>query len=315
MSLKSIGVLTPHSCTNSRDKNRKPDLEIPDSVELETGQCGSMFRKLMASPLRRFQLIESDDDEDMVGEDVNGEDVNGGSKLDCTSSREAMSNRNTPVISLERASKKQFDDVKQNKNDLPIHLSPVKNFSIPRDKQASAGLETGQSGSLFPNDGKLEASPLRRFQLIDSDDDDDDVMVCEAKVGPFSSTGNRNRRPSSLKQDKKVRFVEANQNQKHLSPVKKNFSIPTPAFNDMCEEYFHSAKNTQVPKSNEPYREANSGCQKDEQMWEAAGPLPPAHRYFFHDNTRIQQLVRSRLCNFSPLGDNTVNQQENIDYM
>ncbi|XP_058758929.1 uncharacterized protein LOC131632167 [Vicia villosa] len=407
VSLKSIGVLTPHSCTNSRDNKRKLDLEIPDSVGLETGQCGSMFRKLMASPLRRFQLIESDDDDDVMVD----EDVDGGSKFEPSSSTGPMCNRNTPVVSLERDSKKQFDDVKHNKKDLPIHLSPVKNFSIPRDKQASAGLETGQSGSLFPNNGKLEASPLRRFQLIESDDDDDmvgadvnggnklgpfsltgpmcngnkpvvslkqdskkqfdnvnqnkedllknfpiprdkqasagletgqsgsvfpngklaasplrrfqlvdsddddDVMVCEAKVGPSSSTGNRNRHPSSLKQDKKVRFVEANQNQKHLSPVRKNFSIPTPAFNDVCEEYFHSAKNTQVPKSNETYRGANSGCQKDEQMWEAAGPLPPAHRYFFHDNTRIQQLVCSRLCNFSPLGDNTVNQQENIDYM
>ncbi|CAI8593959.1 unnamed protein product [Vicia faba] len=272
VSLKSIGVLTPHSSTNSRDKKREPDLEIPDSVELETGHCGSMFRKLMTSPLRRFQLIESDDDDD--DDDVMvDENVDGGSKPMC--------NKNTPVISLERDSKRQFDDVKQNTKDLPIHLSPVKSFSIPRDKQGSAGLETGQSGSVFPN-GKLAASPLRRFQLVDSDDDD--VMVCEAKVGPSLSTGNRNRPPSSLKQDKKVRFVEANQNQKHLSPVKKNFSIPTPAFNDECEEYFHSAKDTQLPKSNEPYREANSECQKDEQTWEAAG-------------------------------DNTVNQQENIDYM
>ncbi|CAK8532928.1 unnamed protein product [Lathyrus sativus] len=411
VSLKSIGVLTPH-----RDKKRKPGLEIPHSVELETSHCGSMFRKLMASPLRRFQLIESDDDDDMVGEDVNGgsklgpssstgsmcnrntpvislerdgkkqfddvnrnkkdlpihlspvknfliprdkqasvgletgqsgsvfpngklaasplcrfpliesdddddddddmvgEDVNGGNKPGPASSTGPVCNRNTPVVSLEQDSKKQFDDVNQNKGDLPIHFSPVKNFPIPSDKQASAGLETGQSGSMFPN-GKLAASHLRRFQLLDDDDDDDDVMVCEVKVGPSSLTGNRNRPPSSLKQDKKVRFVEANQNQKHLSPVKKSFSIPTPAFRDVCEEYFHSAKNTQMPKSNEPYRGANSECQKNEQMWGAAGPLPPAHRYFFHDNPKIQQLVRNRLCNFSPLGDNTVNQQENIDYI
>ncbi|CAK8532929.1 unnamed protein product [Lathyrus sativus] len=308
VSLKSIGVLTPH-----RDKKRKPGLEIPHSVELETSHCGSMFRKLMASPLRRFPLIESDDDDD-DDDDMVGEDVNGGNKPGPASSTGPVCNRNTPVVSLEQDSKKQFDDVNQNKGDLPIHFSPVKNFPIPSDKQASAGLETGQSGSMFPN-GKLAASHLRRFQLLDDDDDDDDVMVCEVKVGPSSLTGNRNRPPSSLKQDKKVRFVEANQNQKHLSPVKKSFSIPTPAFRDVCEEYFHSAKNTQMPKSNEPYRGANSECQKNEQMWGAAGPLPPAHRYFFHDNPKIQQLVRNRLCNFSPLGDNTVNQQENIDYI
>ena len=62
----------------------------------------------------------------------------------------------------------------------------------------------------------------------------------------------------------------------------------------------------------------NSSCQMDQQLWESTSPLPPAHRYFFHEDPRIRQLVRSRLCNFSPLGVNRVNQQPNvsrIDYM
>nr|XP_043621438.1 uncharacterized protein LOC122593142 isoform X2 [Erigeron canadensis] len=45
----------------------------------------------------------------------------------------------------------------------------------------------------------------------------------------------------------------------------------------------------------------------------------PAHRYYFHDDLRIQELVRSRLPNFSPLG-NPLNRDldqpgaSNIDY-
>ncbi|KAL5066659.1 hypothetical protein RYX36_017546, partial [Vicia faba] len=102
--------------------------------------------------------------------------------------------------------------------------------------------------------------------------------------------------------------------------------VPTPAFNEMYEEYFSSVKNTEVPRSwigisenhNEMYHGVDSGWKHDEQIWEAAGSLPPAHCYFFHQDSRIQNLVRSRLCNFSPLGVNGANQQQNvshIDYM
>jgi hypothetical protein len=216
--LKGVGVLTPHSCSNSRERKRKQDLDIPASVGLETGQSGFVFPKLAASPVRMFQLLDSDDDDDLFREDVNVSGVD--------------------------------------------------------------------------------------------------------KVGPSLSAGS-----TPLEHDRKTQFG-ANQNQdlwKDLSPV-KNFSIPTPALNELCEEYFHSSKNIEVPRSridisenhNETYRGVNSGCQQDEQIWEAAGPVPPAHCYYFHEDPRIQQLVRSRLCNFSPLGVNSANQHQNvshIDYM
>lgn len=44
-----------------------------------------------------------------------------------------------------------------------------------------------------------------------------------------------------------------------------------------------------------------------------------AHRYFFHDDSRIQELVRYRLPNFSPLGNRDIDHQpcttSKIDYM
>lgn len=199
---------------------------------------------------------------------------------------------------------------------------------LASDVPASAGLETGQNKFAF---SKLTTSPLRRFQLLDSDDDDDLVEIVNGaqKVDPYSTgpTRNQSTPTTSFEQNRKTSF-NVNQNPdlwKDFSPV-KSFSIPTPAFNEVCEEYFSSAKNKKVEKSgigvsvnnNETYPGVNSGCQKEQQQWESAGPLPPAHRYFFHEDPKIQQLVRSRLCNFSPLGVNRVNQQPNvshIDYM
>ncbi|XP_061342282.1 uncharacterized protein LOC133288513 [Gastrolobium bilobum] len=192
----------------------------------------------------------------------------------------------------------------------------------------SANLETGPRGLVFP---KLKTSPLRRFQLLDSDSDDpvgEDVSGANKVDPPSKEAMHTLSKPvTSFEQNRKTSFT-MNQNQdlwKDFSPV-KSFSIPTPAFNEVCEEYFRSPKYKGVEESgidaskshDERYLGVNSSCQRDQQLWESTDPLPPAHRYFFHEDPRIQKLVRSRLCNFSPLGVNRVNQQpnvSNIDYM
>ncbi|TKY57280.1 hypothetical protein E2542_SST21726 [Spatholobus suberectus] len=184
------------------------------------------------------------------------------------------------------------------------------------DVPASARLETGKSGLMFP---KLTTSPLRRFQLLDSDSDDSYV---DLDVGGADEV-NPN---SHLEQNKKTSF-DANGNQdlwKDFLPG-KNVSVPTPAFNELCEEYFRSAKCKEVrgdvnESHNERYPGVSSSCHRDQQQqWESTDPVHPAHRYFFHEDLRIQQLVRCRLQNFNPLGVvNRVNQQPNvshIDYM
>ncbi|KAI5432931.1 hypothetical protein KIW84_020298 [Lathyrus oleraceus] len=221
--------------------------------------------------------------------------------------------------------------------------SSVKNRSVCSSSKVSlksVGVLTPHSftNSSGKNKRKHASSPVRRFQLLDSDSDDsddsdDDDMFGEDiggvnKVGPsVGPLGNHSAPFTSLEQDGKTQF-DVNQRWnlwKDISPV-KNISVPTPAFNDMFEEYFSSAKNMEVPRSgigisenhNEMYRGVDSGLQQDEQIWEVTGPLPPAHCYFFNEDPRIQHLVRSRLCNFSPLGVNGVNQQQNvshIDYM
>ncbi|CBI26632.3 unnamed protein product, partial [Vitis vinifera] len=108
----------------------------------------------------------------------------------------------------------------------------------------------------------------------------------------------------------------------------RSVGIPTPALDEVCEEYFRSVKDKNVTVklgsdgciSNEKRSYQNKNNRKTVQhQLDLADPLPPAHRYFFHADPRIQKLVRSRLPNFSPLGvvSNT-NMQHGasvIDYM
>ncbi|KAF7815821.1 uncharacterized protein G2W53_029790 [Senna tora] len=185
-------------------------------------------------------------------------------------------------------------------------------------------MEVGQRGLMFP---KLTTSPLRRFQLLDSDSDDPESEIIGGahKIDPCSKepTSKPSESMTSFEQIRNASF-QMHQNQdlwKDFSPV-KSFSIPTPALNEVCEEYFRSMKGKEVEASvSANHKESLFGttsCHKDEQIWDSTYPLPPAHRYFFNEDPRVQKLVRSRLCNFSLLGVNRVNQQSNashIDYM
>ena len=198
---------------------------------------------------------------------------------------------------------------------------------------ASSSLETSSSKLMFP---KLTISPLRRFQLLDSDDDDPSVIEDanqEAKnTHPSAKVRQSNHRQySCASEDKSTKtFVSMPQNVdlwKDFWP-NRSVGIPTPALDEVCEEYFRSVKDKNVTVklgsdgciSNEKRSYQNKNNRKTVQhQLDLADPLPPAHRYFFHADPRIQKLVRSRLPNFSPLGvvSNT-NMQHGasvIDYM
>lgn len=279
VSLNGCGVLssTPRSCSNSRDKKRKElSDDVPISARLETGKSGLMFPKLTTSPLRRFQLLDSDSDDLDV-------DVNVGCANEVgPSTKEAVCNRSNDH--LEQSTKSSFD--------------------VSRNKDM------------------LQTSPPRRFQLIDSDSDDLDVGVGGANEVDCSSKEVVN----DLFEHNKKRSFDVNQNEdlwNDFSPV-KNVSVPTPAFNELCEEYFRTAKSKEVggdvsENRNERCPGVISSYQRDQLQWESTDPVLPAHLYFFHEDPRIQQLVRSRLRNFNPLGAvNRVNRQPNashIDYM
>ncbi|KAL5735980.1 hypothetical protein ACOSP7_030442 [Xanthoceras sorbifolium] len=195
----------------------------------------------------------------------------------------------------------------------------------------SASLAPSHNELMFP---KLTISPLRRFQLLDSDSDSDtdhpsvseDVSKGAHKIDPSSKESES----FASEEKRKVSSIMPQNDDlwKNFGPM-KGFCIPTPALDEVCEEYFQSAKeknagqkfqtDVRVDNNNRCHPNMNS-FENFEQCWDPADPLPPAHRYFFHRDPRIQRLVRSRLPNFSPIGSiaDRGNQQPSasvIDYM
>ncbi|KAL0443378.1 UNVERIFIED_CONTAM: 1-acyl-sn-glycerol-3-phosphate acyltransferase [Sesamum latifolium] len=183
---------------------------------------------------------------------------------------------------------------------------------------ASANMETKGNNVIFP---KLTVSPLRRFQLIDSDSDSDDPSIIE----DMSKEMRRTTLSLNKQSDSSEHVALSNRETKEASVGKcqnddlwkdfcseKSSHILTPAFDEVCEEYFKNVKN----KSKS---EVDCKVYNDERTLDV-GALPPAHSYFFHKDSRIQKLVRDHLPYFFPLGagSNQEYKQQNvsvIDYM
>nr|KJB22063.1 hypothetical protein B456_004G027700 [Gossypium raimondii] len=163
---------------------------------------------------------------------------------------------------------------------------------------ASASLEASHDGLTFP---KLTISPLRRFQLLDSDSDDD-PSDCD-----FTGKGACKSDPLSKEQ------------QSTASDRKRKRSFGTPQNEDLWKDIsLMNSSCVQTPAFDEADLSSQElGSQKTEQLQDLDDPLPPAHRYFFHADPRIQNLVRSRLPFFSPLSmaDNGGHQQPTVSIM
>lgn len=192
------------------------------------------------------------------------------------------------------------------------------------DVPASSSLETGHNGLMFP---KLTISPLRRFQLVDSDSEEPPISEDASKKTQKIDSSLKEQQSTAREQKRKM-SIEKHQNKdlwQDFCPI-KSFPIPTPVLDEVCEEYFQSIRDKNATQKLGS-TSASIGCHQDannaagfEQGRKLADPLPPSHHYFFHDDPRIRKLVRNRLPNFSPLG--TVNNRGNpqpsesvIDYM
>ena len=174
----------------------------------------------------------------------------------------------------------------------------------------SINVQSRGSNMIFP---KLTASPLRRFQLIDSDSDDPSTTEDMLREPPIVVLSPEEKQTDYCKGAKtSVGKHQTEDLWKDLLPEKSS-SIPTPAFDEFCKEYFSCLNDKSVPKIN--CQQAGSGVNRDKKT-----NLPPAHCYFFHNDSRIQKLVRERLPHFFPLevGNNQDIKQQNasvIDYM
>ncbi|KAI7727209.1 hypothetical protein M8C21_033508 [Ambrosia artemisiifolia] len=197
-----------------------------------------------------------------------------------------------------------------------------------RKQNASNAPESVITSCNKPPCTKLSASPIRRFQLIDSDSDFDDPYISEVAINKTynGSESCLNRSQHDLLQ--RVRLNEQRKSNKSIkTPTKedlwgdfqpmKSFRIPTPALDEVCEEYFSSINDKRTSQSN--IGKNNRNIHATNNVIDLGDPLPPAHQYFFHNDPRVQDLVRTRLPNFFPI--NTENKgssqpsTSNIDYM
>ncbi|XP_042519080.1 uncharacterized protein LOC122092849 [Macadamia integrifolia] len=196
-----------------------------------------------------------------------------------------------------------------------VSMNKVKKHIPSSIASTSANLEGGDNKLMFP---KLTVSPLRRFQLLDSDSDEpsssedlcqdagkNDADAKEKQCSPDQyMMRNQPKRPNSY-----ASTFQTEDLWKDFSP-KKNPSIPTPALDKFCDEYFMSVKDKNVVQMDtgtsvsisKDYQKS-SISENVKHLENLPSPLPPAYQYFYHEDIRIQKLVRERLPNFFPLDD------------
>lgn len=200
---------------------------------------------------------------------------------------------------------------------IPLRGSGVLTTQLTSQRKTSkenqgseAPLSVRSAGSndafMFP---KLTVSPLRRFQLLDSDSDSDDDITIKSHITESSS---KKSEPTSSTEKRKVSEV-LDQNEdlwKDFCSI-KSARVATPVLDEICEEYFTSLKGKNVAqkvtkdacRSNSGVFHSNQhGFDNFERELDLGDSTPLAQCYFFHSDPRVQNLVRSRLPHFSPMG-------------
>lgn len=167
-----------------------------------------------------------------------------------------------------------------------------------------SNVDRNNKNLMFP---KLIVSPLRKFQLIDSDSDFDDLVGdgCANVTDDKRGSSSKSRPHENVSREEEIRSgVQASMSKKDDLwsdfCLDKKIPIPTPAFDEVCEEYFKSSKDTNNYSTHKASNQSNINRNHEQQV-NLGAPLPPAHSYFFHDDIRIRNLVRERLPNFFPL--------------
>lgn len=217
---------------------------------------------------------------------------------------------------------------------VPLHGSGVLSNqpSISRGKRkqsdvpASAASGISSVASLFQRSSR---SPLRRFQLLDSDSEDDHPSTSRdlSRVTKKHDSSSKDQPSIAIKPKRKEpgSIPSIKDLWKDFSPAISK--IQTPALDDVCQDYFSSIKTTSTAQKQSSAAASSSnsgnhnltGFQQTGQFLDFSHPSPPSHRFFLHSDPRIRNLARQRLPNFLPLG--IVNDRESqrevflVDYM
>lgn len=205
------------------------------------------------------------------------------------SSEEDCSRGNLPTNSINSSSKPSLHRHKVVTSETRSPWISTKGKGVASCK-ASANVETKLSNLKF---SVSSVSPLRRFQLIDSDSDDPSIENTTKDV-PCVVLPPKDKQSDSGVGTKKTSggMCKIEGLWKDFSS-EKNFHIPTPALDEVCEEYFSSVKS----KSGVQRGHIDPKCERSSY----ADNHPPSHHYYFHNDLRVQKLVRDRLPHFFPL--------------
>ncbi|CAH2079572.1 unnamed protein product [Thlaspi arvense] len=333
-SLRGSGVFTNQPSSISRGKRKRLD-HVPPSTGSGITSVEPLFQSSTRSPLRRFQLLDSDSEDEHPSTRSSG-------LSRATKTNDSSSKRKEPgSMPCTGDLLKDFPPVTISKTQTPAQRRFQLLDSDPEDDHPSSsrGLsrvtKTNDSSSKrnepesMPCTGDIwnEFSPavsntqtpaLKRFQLLASDSEDDHPSTSGRDVSRVTQPKDQ---PSVASKPKRK---ESEDLWKYFSPVAVS-KIQTPALDDVCQDYFSSMKtstssSTAQKQSSDVASSSNSGLfQQTGQFLDLSQPSPPSHRFFLHSDPRIQSLARKRLPYFFPLGifnDRESRREEcRIDYM
>ncbi|WOL12212.1 hypothetical protein Cni_G20978 [Canna indica] len=210
-------------------------------------------------------------------------------------------------------------------------------ISPASDAAASTVSHENNHKKLF---AKPNITPIRKIYLLSSDSDsssNEDGCMYDNKA----KTAKLRHKNPIIENEEESCFNYRNPKEdsfwKDFSP-RKNINLATPALDQFCDEYFKSMGGSKSEKHREEETafctsgvigskklvdniEENCGQKsitgETNQKCKLPNSAPPAFQYFYHDDIRIQMLVKQRLCYFVPLGAEVQKQPgiENLNYM
>ncbi|CAN8323476.1 unnamed protein product [Cochlearia groenlandica] len=313
----------------NEDGEPEPGLTVSDSdLDLDPGFSSPVLKRLrrgitMNKPPPKVDTIDllgckEDEDVDEIEEFSSPEDGPASTRSHFSScSSRVPSLHGSGVISKQPSISRSRSQEKRKRLDVP---------------SSAAGSGSTSIASLFQRTAAL--SPLRRFQLIDSDSEDDHLSkrrVLNELSSRRNLSGVTKTNSSYLKNQPSVASKQKRKEPgsmprnvdlwKDFSPVAAS-KIQTPALDDVCQDYFSSIKTSstsQKQRSNVASSSNSRLFQDTGEFVDSSHPSPPSHRFFLHSDPRIQSLARQRLPYFLPLGINSDKERGRevclIDYM
>ncbi|XP_021758915.1 uncharacterized protein LOC110723833 [Chenopodium quinoa] len=304
--LSGCGILMRQQENAKHNRKGKQDSSCP-STSLGSSKGKNLFSDLTASPLRRFQLIDSESDPD------NPSDV----RTERKASGVGLPNSNKQNEYNIQAGFKLLDSESDSDNPSDAH----------NDRDA-------RTVNFSKNNKSEEYNIQERFKLLDSESDSDDQSdgehIDRESSGADFSKNNKQKSPAMEVRISLGKNVDLQPHISQQQDLWKDFctgdksSVRTPAFDEFFTEYFQSVKSTK------PAPGSHKLCSSEQEIsmnnannifqnQNSGSAVPPSHHYFYHNDLRIQRLVRSRLPYFIPLTATDAGSKSHnvssIDYM